>query len=452
MKKSSILVNLTLTNTLTSKKEIFNSIDPDRVTMYVCGITPYDFPHIGHGRCYVTFDVLYRLLTLLGYQVDYCRNFTDIEDKLISRAEKELNDPNKYKEIAARFIDIFHENMATLNCITPKIEPRVTDHIAQIIKFIQGLIDKNKAYVVNGDVYFSIKSFPTYGKLSKRNLSDLQSGARVEIREEKEDPLDFALWKKSDEEPYWQSPWGLGRPGWAIECSVMANQYLGDTLDIHAGGMDLIFPHHENEIAQSEALHDKTFANYWLHNAFVRINTEKMSKSLGNFITIKELCERFNPMVVRYYFLIHHYRSPLDFSYEDVEVASKSYQRLCKFFEPYKLENFEDLCLEEVPLIKQLVQALCDDLNISKFFGLIFENLKSLETDLLQAGLTKALLQQVLGLKMEPLPVSQVVITPEIQDLITQREEARINKNWSKADELRDKLKALGYEVQDKKL
>lgn len=467
-----------LTDTRTNEKKEFVPQD-EFVKLYVCGITPYDYSHIGHGRCYVTFDMLYRLLQFLGYDVIYARNFTDIDDKLLARAQAELGDASRFKEIATKFIAEYEKDMEKLNCLSPIYEPLVTDNIPEIIKFIEGLIAQNKAYVVDSsnaesenkgayykDVYYSIESFPSYGALSKRNTEDLLAGARKEVREEKRNPLDFALWKSAASgTPGWESPWGLGRPGWHIECSTLSKKYLGETIDIHGGGMDLIFPHHENERAQSIGLSNKPFVHYWLHNAFVNINKEKMSKSLGNYIILQKLFEQFDPMVLRYYFLIHHYRSPIEFSPEDVQASAKSYQKLAKFFNRTKSnktaednsgsensENSEfEICCDEVPLVDELIRALCDDLNVAKFFGIIFENFKELESDEKQADLIKIIIQQVLGLKLEILPEKELEITPEIQDLIDQREKARQEKNWKEADRLRDKLNELGYQVKDAK-
>ncbi len=450
MKKPSSLPMLTLYNTLTDRAETFKTYD-DKVSLYVCGVTPYDYAHLGHGRVYVTFDTLYRLLKFLGYSVSYCRNFTDVDDKLINRADKELNDSTQYILLANRFIESFHEDMKALNCVSPEFEPRVTTHIGPIIKFIEGLVASGKAYVtILGDVYFSIAQFPEYGKLSKRDIADLKAGARVSVREDKQDPLDFALWKYTQKEPGWQSPWGFGRPGWHIECSAMSKEYFGETIDIHAGGMDLIFPHHENEIAQSEGLHNKPFARYWMHNAFVRINAEKMSKSLGNFLTLKEVCTRYNPMVVRYYYLQHHYRSPLDFTHDDLTSASKSYQRLCIFFDPIKQASIEEIHASDSALIASCIAALCDDLTVAKFFGLLFEHLNTMGPN--EAALIKGLLTSVLGLSMVPLVKEEVVITPEIQELLDAREAARKAKDWALADALRDRLREFGIEVKDTKL
>lgn len=445
---SSSLPTLTIYNTLTDRAEPFTSFD-NKVTLYVCGITPYDSAHLGHGRVYVTFDTLYRLLKFLGYSVTYCRNFTDVDDKLINRADQELNDPSAYLMLANRYIVSFHEDMKALDCLSPEFEPRVTTHIVPIIKFIEGLIAAGKAYAtILGDVYFSIATFPEYGKLSKRDIADLKAGARVSVREDKQDPLDFALWKSTERQPGWESPWGLGRPGWHIECSAMAKEYFGETIDIHAGGMDLIFPHHENEIAQSEGLHNKIFARYWMHNAFVRINAEKMSKSLGNFLTLKEVCAKYDPMVVRYYYLLHHYRSPLDFTHDDLTAASRSYQRLCHFFDPIKAASPEEVKAGD-PLASALLAALCDDLNVAKFFGIVFDKLKEMGPS--EAALVKGLLTQVLGLSMVPFAKEEVVITPEIKQLLDAREEARKAKDWALSDTLRERLREFGIEVKDTK-
>lgn len=440
-----------ITNTLSGKKEALTTLQSNKVKLYVCGVTPYDYAHIGHGRVYVTFDVLYRLLKYFGFDVIYCRNFTDIDDKLLSRAEKEFGDQMRYKEIAQRYIDEFGQDIKNLNCLQPSYEPRVTETIPEIIAFVQGLIAAGKAYEVEGDVYYSVRSFPSYGKLSKRNIDDLCAGARVEIDERKRDPLDFALWKSEKEGTFWQSPWGFGRPGWHIECSAMAEKFLGPQIDLHAGGMDLIFPHHENEIAQSEGLHGKTFAQFWMHNAFVRINQEKMSKSLGNFFTLRDVFLKFDPMVVRFYYLNHYYRAPLDFSFEDLEMVQKSYQRLCKIF-AHQLPSVDLVIVKSNQTVKAMLAFLEDDLNTPGMLGVLFENLPSLQKDPIALAAVKYFMQHVLGLSLQPLPEKELVITEEIQELLKARDEARKNKEWTKADVLRDKLKALGYEAQDKKV
>lgn len=441
---------ITLSNTLTNKKEQFNSISKEEVKLYVCGITPYDFAHIGHGRCYVTFDVLYRLLKQMYPKVTYCRNFTDVDDKLMARAEKELGDKLKYHEVAQKFMKAYTQDVAQLNCLPPDIEPLATETVDEIIKIVQNLIDKDLAYEVDGDVYYSVRKFKEYGKLSKRKLDDLQAGARVDINDKKKDPLDFALWKVEKEGTFWKSPWGYGRPGWHIECSAMARKHLGEQIDIHGGGMDLIFPHHENEIAQSEGAHGKDFSRFWLHNAFVQLDKEKMSKSLGNFFTLRDVFEKFDPMVIRFYFLQHHYRSPLDFSFDDIKASEKAYRRLCKAFANSTCSaDLSDEHVQDSPIFKQLMRFVKDDLNSAGAIGVVFENLNDLQEE--QCAV-KLFIQQMLGLTLKPLPEVKVEITPEIQVLIDQREQARADKDWSKADELRDKLVELGVEVKDKKL
>ena len=459
--------NLSLTTTMTGKKKLFTPLHEDKVLMYVCGITPYDFAHVGHGRCYTTFDLLDRLLQALGYKVIYCRNFTDIDDKLINRARTELGDGSRYHEIATKYINAYHEDMQRLHCLPPTYEPLVTKTIPQIIAMIEGLIQNGYAYAVGGDVYYRVKKFTDYGKLSHRKLDDLKVGARVAISEEKEDPLDFALWKAEPEGQFWQSPWGYGRPGWHIECSAMALAYLGKTIDIHGGGMDLMFPHHENEIAQTEGFLGGEFARYWVHNAFVRINKEKMSKSLGNFFTLRDVFEKFDPMVVRYYFLNHHYRSPLDFSWDDLEVAQKSYQRLCKVFSAAAMgwkadeRRQEDATIEELlnqlttdtdrDIVQSMVNFICDDLNTPGMLGVVFEHLATIAQNNTLGQVVYQLLTGIFGLTLEPLPEKQTEITPEIQQLLDEREAARREKNWKRSDEIRDQLKALGVDVQDKK-
>jgi len=456
MESLNTLYPLTLINTLSNKKEHFtpNNDTTNRVKMYVCGITPYDYAHLGHGRCYVTFDILYRLLKFLGYEVSYCRNFTDIDDKTIKKAEAECNDPFQYKKISEKFIKSYLEDMEKLNCLNPEHQPLVTEHIPEIIKFIEGLIHNKKAYATSaGDVYFSIDSFKDYGKLSKRDTSELIAGCRVEVKENKINPLDFALWKAETKSgPGWDSPWGYGRPGWHIECSALAKRYLGNTIDIHGGGMDLIFPHHENEVAQSEGLHNQIFARFWLHNAFVLVDQEKMSKSLGNFVTLKQILEKYNPMVIRYYYLLHHYRNPMEFSTEDILGAEKSYHKIVNLFQGIDEISFENLDPKKHELANVLIKALTDDLNIAKFFGIIFENIKTVENDTEQLSLIKKIITDILGLNLVLIEKNKIQITSEIQQLIDQREEARKAKDWNKSDEIRDKLKMLGYEIQDKKL
>ncbi|MFI5333201.1 MAG: cysteine--tRNA ligase [Candidatus Babeliales bacterium] len=442
-----------ITSTLTGKKELFVPRSPDRVGLYVCGITPYDYAHIGHARVYVTFDLLYRLLQSCGYAVTYVRNFTDIDDKIIAKAARELGDSSRYHVISQLFIDAYHEDMKALNCATPTHEPRVTECIPEIIQLIEKLIAAGKAYQIDGDVYYSIQTFPTYGNLSKQKLDDLRAGHRIEVNDKKRDPLDFALWKGEAPGSFWKSPWGYGRPGWHIECSAMAAKYLGPHIDIHAGGLDLIFPHHENEIAQSEGCYGPPFARYWMHNGFVTVNQEKMSKSLGNFFTLRDVFKQFDPMVIRYYILAHHYKAPLEFSIPDIQAVQKSYQRLCKVLSSVTFDVVPTQeHLKRSPIIAQMMSFACDDLNTPGMFGVLFENLSMLQQDLEQARLVKYFLTTIAGFTLQPLPEKEQALTPEIEHLIKEREHARAAKDWVRADRLRDELKALGYDVQDQKI
>lgn len=376
---------LSLSNTLGGKKEIFKPLIPSQVTLYVCGITPYDVTHIGHGRCYVVFDLLYRVLHELGYSIKHCRNYTDIDDKLLKKAQERFGDPNRYPEIAKEVIDDFQQMMRKLNCLPPTYEPRVTQHMPAIIDFIAALIKQGYAYESHGDVYFIIEKFPEYGKLSHQKIEELRKKESPReiclsmTNEHKRDPLDFALWKAEGEGQFWKSPWGWGRPGWHIECSALAAHYLGEQLDLHGGGIDIIFPHHENEIAQSEARFGKQFVHYWVHNGLINIGKEKMSKSLGNVYALNRLLAEYDPMVVRFYFLSHHYRTPIEFSFEGLKAAQKAYQRLCRTFEKVQAA---DIPLSELvqtytatSLIGQLIATLCDDLNTAGMLGIVFDNL-----------------------------------------------------------------------------
>lgn len=445
-------MQLKLTNTLTKKRELFTPSSRDEVKIYVCGITPYDFAHIGHGRVYTNFDLLVRLLLFLGHKTNYVRNITDVDDKLINKAQQQ-GDPAGFEKIATHFYTIFAREMQQLNCLPPTHEPRVTESIPEIIDFIAGLIDQKSAYVVDGDVYFDIATFPPYGKLSGRKIDDLLAGARVDINEKKRQPGDFALWKGNNSGVSWPSPWGPGRPGWHIECSVMAKKYLGITMDIHGGGMDLIFPHHENEIAQSEALHHEPFAHVWVHNAFVNINKEKMSKSLGNYVSLHSLFEKHDPMVLRFFYLQHHYRTPIDFSDDALDATLTAYKKLaahCTDIKPQKtITDFQQL-LKTDTRAQALCQALCDDLNTPKFLGQVFQLLPILKDNYELGNLVSTLLKEVLGLSLQPIK-EDVVITDEIQTLIKQREEARAAKNWQRADQIRNELTRIGYVPQDKK-
>jgi cysteinyl-tRNA synthetase len=445
---------LKVTSTLSGKKEEFKSLVPHKMSMYVCGITPYDNAHVGHGRCYVSFDMLYRVVQFLGYDVRYCRNLTDIDDKILKKAQELFGNRMRYADVTGPVIESFHEDMSALNCLPPDFEPRVTDNITAIIDFIAHLIQAGKAYQSNGDVYFSIREFPAYGKLSKHKLEDLRAGARVDVNEKKNDPLDFALWKAEPAGEFWESPWGYGRPGWHIECSALAGKYLGTQIDIHAGGLDLIFPHHENEIAQTEALTDKPFATYWLHNGFVMINHEKMSKSLGNFFTLRDIFKSFDPMVLRYYFVTHQYKAPLDFSFEDIKMSQRSYQRLTRILEAVPCKDRDPLRVDTLQsdIAKRMVVFLLDDLNTPGMLGVLFESLDQIKNDIETLCEVKMVLQQLVGLTCKALPEAEVVITPEIEKLLEEREQARVAKDWARADALRAQLRELGFDVQDKKL
>lgn len=442
----------TIYNTITGKKEEFKPLVPHNVSMYVCGITPYSNAHIGHGRSAVSFDLLYRWLTFLGYQVSYVRNYTDIDDKLLDKANQQLGNPQRYREIAEQFITQYQHEVKSLNCLIPTHEPRVTENIPAIIEFIQDLISKGYAYQVDGDVYFEVTKFPEYGKLSKQKIDALTCGARIDVDQRKKNPLDFALWKSEKQGTYFQSPWGWGRPGWHIECSVLASKFLNNQIDIHGGGRDLIFPHHENEIAQSEAHSGKHFAHYWVHNGLVNIDKQKMSKSLGNTLILAELIKKYNPMLLRYYFIIHHYRTPLEFSFEGLSNAKKSYNRLSTACKDVATGNFSLEELKKMPIINTMLEFLADDLNTPGMFGALFENLDTLKEDKRQLSAVKQLLTALLGLSLIPIEDAAIEITPEIQHLLNEREKARTQKNWARADEIRDQLQKLGVDIQDKKL
>lgn len=440
-----------LTNSLTREQELFVPRNPPQVSLYVCGVTPYDFSHLGHGRCYVNFDVFVRLLRFLDYQVVYVRNFTDIDDKIIAKAGKQ--DIEACQGIAERFIEAYNEDMQNLRCVVPDHQPRVTQCIPAIIAFIEKLVAGGSAYVVDQDVYFDVKAFPSYGKLSGKKLDQLEAGARVDVDQRKRNAGDFALWKGNEQGLFWSSPWGYGRPGWHIECSVMAECYLGSTIDVHAGGMDLMFPHHENEIAQSESLHKKPFAHYWLHNAFITIKQEKMSKSLGNFVTLKDIFKLYDPMVLRYFFLQHHYRTPIDFSDDLLRGTLTAYKKLLNTVQGPRLSHAEmkQFCLSH-PIARACIEALCDDLNTPRALGIIFEHVQDLKQDEKLRAFVNTLLQDIFGLSLQPVVEESVVITPEIQELIEQREKARAARDWAQADKLRDLLQSQGVMVRDKQI
>lgn len=465
-------MDLYLFNTLTGRKERFEPLDPPRVRMYVCGVTVYDLTHIGHARSLLAFDVLFRYLEFLGYEVTYVRNFTDIDDKIIQRAQSEGVD---YREIAERYIREFYNDTDPLGLKRPTFEPKATDHIPEMIEAVKRLLEKGYAYVVEGDVYFSVEKFPGYGKLSGRFLDEMMAGARVEPDPKKRNPFDFVLWKASKPgEPSWDSPWGKGRPGWHLECSVMSQKYLGETLDIHGGGQDLIFPHHENEIAQSEALTGKLFVRYWVHSGFVQVKGEKMSKSLRNIVTLKEVLDRFHPEAIRLFLLSRHYKSPVEYTDEGLKDSQKALERLYNF-----LLRLEGPFGQDAPvwgkaweladgLSDRFKEAMCDDLNTPRALGFLFELVREVnKTKLpmpvgLASKLSEALqpFKEVLGiLKDDPrrffegLRLKRLkrkgISIEEVLRLIEERQEARKLKDWHRADQIRDKLSAYGIRLMD---
>ena len=446
-----------LHNSYTNQIEEFNTIEPNKVKMYVCGPTVYDNAHLGHARCYITWDVLYRYLKFKGYDVTYCRNVTDVDDKILKKAEKEGKTP---EEVSRYWYGKFTESMKALNNLQPDIEPFATKTLGEMISINKDLINKGYAYEVNGDVYFRVKKFPKYGYLSKQPIDKLESGARIEIGEQKEDPLDFALWKK-DEKFGYNSPWGVGRPGWHIECSAMSRKYLGKTIDIHAGGADLIFPHHENEIAQSECANGCKFVNYWLHNGFVTINNEKMSKSLGNFLTIDDLLKHYDSNTIRFFILTNHYRMPVEFSDEALTAASNGVKRLLNA----KGKVNENLDITQYDEYKQFVEAMDDDLNTSKALAVLFDLTNKANKDVDYAYTLLYKLATTLGftfkkseLSEEELVIKLKEISAELgkdfssmEEIISERKEAREAKNWEVADKIRIALDKVGIILKDSK-
>ncbi len=427
--------------------------------MYVCGVTTYDYCHLGHGRMLVVFDVVVRFLRALGFEVTYVRNITDIDDKIIRRASEQ---GVRVDELTAKFIDIMHEDERALNILPPDIEPRATGHMAEIISMVETLVSKGFAYPAdNGDVYFAVKKFPDYTKLSGKNLDELLSGARVEIEEAKTDSRDFALWKAAKPgEPGWQSPWGYGRPGWHIECSAMSTCALGDTFDIHGGGSDLIFPHHENEIAQSEAATGREFARVWMHNAPLRVDNEKMSKSLDNFFTIREVLEKYPAEVVRCFLVSSHYRSPINYTAETLDLA---YSALERFYNALK-----DIALDSAKLTSgsefenRFMQAMEDDFNTPEAMSVLFEITREINRLKAEDGESAASMASllvklggILGI-LQDVPESFLrkgnddIDASHIELLIQRRNHARSDKNWQVADEIRDELKALKVVLEDK--
>jgi cysteinyl-tRNA synthetase len=448
---------LKIYNDLSRSKETFEPLQPGKVNLYVCGMTVYDLCHLGHARVMVVFDVVYRYLKAVGYDVTYIRNITDIDDKIINRAN-ENGEP--FHELTERFIQAMHEDSDALGIIPPDAEPKATDHIAEIISMCEKLIEKGHAYVAdNGDVYYDVYSFPTYGKLSGKSLDDLQAGARVEPGDVKRNPLDFALWKSAKpDEPSWQSPWGDGRPGWHIECSAMSTKALGDTFDIHGGGADLTFPHHENEIAQSEGATGHPFVKYWMHNGFVRINDEKMSKSLGNFFTVREILERYQAEEVRYFILTSQYRSPLNYSDEHLDNARNA---LTRFYTALRGLP-EATPTADTQFEKDFHAAMQDDFNTPEALATLFELVREINRvraeDEAAAASLGALLRQLgdlIGILQSDAEsylrggASANDGDAEIDALVAQRNEAKANKDWGTADEIRNKLQEMGIVLED---
>ncbi len=473
-----------LYNTMTRRKENFEPLRQGQVGMYACGITAYDLSHIGHARSAVVFDVLNRYLRHLGYKVTFVRNFTDVDDKIIARANRE---GKSSAEIAETYIEAFHEDMDRLHVLRADIEPRATEYIGDMQKLIASLIDGGHAYAVpSGDVYFRVRSFASYGKLSGRDVDDLRSGARIAIGEEKEDPLDFALWKAAKPgEPFWESPWGKGRPGWHLECSAMSKKNLELPLDIHGGGQDLIFPHHENEIAQSEASTGKELAKVWVHNGFVQINSEKMSKSLNNFKTIRDILEHRQPETLRFFLLGKHYRSPIDFSFESLDDAEKALKRVYECLrdagaaskrESWKKGEMPSSVLDEFDgLEKGFSEAMDDDLNTAGALGHVFGMVRLINRVLEDKSLrnkegTKALLgrffalanvwSDVLGVfgaspadfleELRDTRASRAGIdVQKVAELMEVRAQARSAKDFARSDAVREELASMGIEVRD---
>lgn len=453
-----------LYNTLTRKKDEFKPITPKKVKMYVCGPTVYNYFHIGNGRTFIVFDTIRRYFQYRGYEVEFIQNFTDIDDKMINKAKDENT---TVKEIGDKYISEYYKDADALNIKRATVNPRATEYIEDIIDFVKTLIEKGFAYEIDGDVYFSTKKFDSYGKLSGQNLENLQAGARINVDERKKDPMDFAVWKtQKPGEPAWVSPWGMGRPGWHIECSCMVKKLLGDTIDIHAGGMDLSFPHHENEIAQSESLTGKPFANYWLHSAFVNINNQKMSKSLNNFFTARDILKEYDADVVRFLMLSAHYRIQLNFSKELLDSAKSSMERLYNTVS--NLENLlneitkQNMDNEEENYINSLdkyrdkyIEKMDDDFNTADAISVLFELSKDINTNI-NIYSSKELVKKALELVRElgePLGILQkttkISLEDEIEALIEARQNARKNKDFAMADKIRDDLKARGIILED---
>jgi cysteinyl-tRNA synthetase len=462
-------------NTLTGKKEFFEPLEPAKVGMYVCGPTVYDSCHIGHARSVVVFDVIVRYLKAKGFDVNYVRNFTDVDDKIINRANELGID---CQELAEKYIREFHDDMDALNVERAAVEPKATEHIGEIIKLIERLMEKDLAYMIDGDVYYAVDSFKGYGKLSGRRLEDMEAGARVDVDKRKRNPFDFALWKSAKPgEPSWESPWAKGRPGWHIECSAMSAHYLGETFDIHGGGKDLIFPHHENEIAQSEGAFGKQFAKYWIHNGFVNIDQEKMSKSLGNFKMIKEVVKVYHPETIRLFLLSNHYRSPVDFTDKSMDEASAGLDKIYALLE--RAENdFGSLAEDDSPqkYWDLFCEAMDDDFNTARGIGVLFDAVRTINrlldqnkesalpdikatigsyrADLLKIGSILGILTEspkaYFDKKKSAAVDKKSIDTAMIDQMIKEREQARKAKDFSKADEIRKELENMNVLLEDR--
>ncbi|MFN3163608.1 MAG: cysteine--tRNA ligase [Pseudohongiellaceae bacterium] len=448
-------------NTLTQRKEELKPIEPGKIRIYVCGITVYDYCHLGHGRMLMAFDVVTRYLRFRGFDVNYVRNITDIDDKILNRSKEQ---GELFSDLTARYIKAMHEDERALGIRPPDQEPRATGHIEQIIAMIQTLMDKDFAYKAsNGDVYFAVTRFPEYGKLSKKRLDELLDGARVEVGELKKDPRDFVLWKASpDDGVGWDSPWGYGRPGWHIECSAMSTCALGDNFDIHGGGTDLMFPHHENEIAQSEAATGCTFANIWMHNGPLRVDDEKMSKSLGNFFTIRDVLAKYDAEVVRYLLIASHYRSPINYSEQSLQQAGKALERFYHCLKDLDTANAKTLTNSRFE--KAFTAAMDDDFNTAEAIGVLFDMVSEINRQKAedpdhanQLGALLVRLGDVLGvLQSEPEAFlrrsgdDEQLDAGEVDRLVAARDQARADKDWARADEIRDQLAAMNVVVEDK--
>jgi cysteinyl-tRNA synthetase len=451
-----------LYNTLTRKKETFVPLEEGKVKMYVCGPTVYNYIHIGNARPAIVFDTVRRYLEYRGFDVKFVSNFTDVDDKLI-RAANQLGED--VPAIADKFIDAYFEDVSALGCQKADVHPRVMENMDIIIDFIRQLIEKGYAYESAGDVYFRTRKFDHYGKLSHQSIDDLQIGARIEVGDRKQDDLDFALWKTAKEgEIFWESPWGLGRPGWHIECSAMAKKYLGETIDIHAGGQDLTFPHHENEIAQSEALSGKLFSRYWMHNGYINIDNEKMSKSLGNFVLVHDIIKKHNPQVLRFFMLSVHYRNPINYSEELLESTKAAFERLTTSYQNllHRKEASTDLTndnqewLEKIASSQeQFIEAMDDDFNTAKAISVLFDLSKLANYYLLEKNTAVAVIDaftkqfealfHVLGLKLE----KEEMLDGEIDALIEKRIQARKDRNFQLSDQIRDQLKEMNIILED---